>query len=248
MARSSLDDVKALLERAELHIREAAAGLNDYNEQTPYEFVEDLDEVTGERVVTASFSQDVPTSIKIEIRDAADKLRSALDFTACALARKNSKSDSGVYFPIAGSKADFESKSTIKKIKKLSDEAQSFLLSQNAYQDGRGEMFWALNKLRNCEVHRELVAVGRKVNSIEMQNLTLPPGGRVFFPMWSNSIESLEVFRAGPSVKFEGNIEIKISLAFTGIAALEKQPILPHLNKFSHSVSDFVFTVDRLFF
>ena len=94
------------------------------------------------------------------IGDAVGNLRSTLDYLAVAFAYPLTGKTAGFGFPFADDAKGFAGEVRAERCFGKCDAAvQNFVINEiQAYKGGNGHAFWVLNKLRNIDKHRLLVA------------------------------------------------------------------------------------------
>ena len=152
-----LDGAKARLIRAEKHIGDLKAEISTFFLSEPYEVVADKDHQTGQPFYKLTCLREIPVNAQILAGDAIYNIRSALDYLAYALATDKS-SPNDIWFPIEGCADNYRSV-VEKRIRCSRPEVVKAICEIEAHKDGRGHVFWALNKLNNIHKHRLLVAV-----------------------------------------------------------------------------------------
>ena len=245
-----LYDALLLIKSAKTDIQTANAQISAFNSLQPYGVVNEVDSKTGEIVAKARIQMAIPDDIRMFIRSAADKLRASLDFLASQLAINNSKSASGVYFPIANSAQEFKGKRVREKIKKLSPAAQNFICGLEPYKGGKGERFWILNRIRKPGAHTHLVTIAKKASrdSVGIRN----GYGGLHVPnltdYWQSLDEGIEIIRCPPTSYWEYNFQLTVQITLGEIEAIKTEPIIPLLVQFADSVEDVIISAQRLFF
>lgn len=90
--------------------------------------------------------------------DAIGCLRSCLDYIAVAMCSDKSGNSDQIYFPFADDDKGFAGQCKTDRLT-LSPQLLGLFIDQvQAYQGGKGHSFWVLNKLRNIDKHRFLLA------------------------------------------------------------------------------------------
>ena len=251
------DNQKQLLEDAKLRVEEAKTCLHElkklfssFSEKSPCKFFEEIDPQTSEILLKVCLIQPLPSKIKIEANNIISHLRSALDYTACALAIINGKQESAVYFPSAKNIEEFESKECQSKIQKLSPEAIAFIKSYEPYKGGKGEIFWMLNQLWNIGKHRKLVAVGSCSISLMMESIHVKqPSVSILCPSWNFEEESMLLLRRSPQSEVEYNIKIPLHLGIRDVEFINnREPIVPVFKEAVNAVEKFINDCERRFF
>jgi hypothetical protein len=98
--------------------------------------------------------------INAVIGDATSSLRSALDYIAVSLVKPFGGDPTSVGFPFGEDIKNFKDRvSSSKSLGVCSNEIQLLFIDEvQAYKDGKGHSLWILNKLRNIDKHRLLIA------------------------------------------------------------------------------------------
>jgi hypothetical protein len=93
------------------------------------------------------------------IGDVVSNLRSVLDYIVVALVAPKIGKSEGIGFPNADNATGFEGEVTKAYLKHSTDIIRKhFIQEVQAYEVGKGRSLWVLNKLRNIDKHRFLLA------------------------------------------------------------------------------------------
>ena len=116
------------------------------------------------QIIKARFLKSVPPEVALVVADAIANMRSVLDHLAGCLAVKNGRELKDASFPFAGDWKQFGDAGVQKKIAALSPAArqmirdfQPFRMDEAEPSKGGNNVLWALNKLRNTDMHDAIV-------------------------------------------------------------------------------------------
>jgi hypothetical protein len=188
-----------------------------------------------------------PPMLAVIIGEVAFQLRSALDQLATALAVKNGKSPSQVYFPIAGDRQEFRRARTQGKIEKLSPAARKLIWRLKPYKGGNN-LLWALNSLRNADVHIALAPLalggpkwgGRKIRK---------GGGGIAVLTYPQTFEKeLVLLRCPTETEIEHDLQPEVAIAFGDIEFLEGESVVTRLRQLIDLTERIVSIFQRRFF
>ncbi|MBS0253453.1 MAG: hypothetical protein JSR78_20530 [Proteobacteria bacterium] len=254
---------KLKIERANKHIVDATAQIITFlntNGNLIETFMEP--EPGGLRqIIKARFLKRPPPEIAGAVGDAISNLRSSLDHLVRCLAINHSGSPPyDAAFPFDKDRDKFESPGTQRKIAALSPEAQQMIrdlqpyaVSETEPEKGGNNMLWALNKLRNSDVHRliapiGMVTVGHKLNVQTRGHLGL---NTIEAPKWVRFDEDMtaELMRVpGAASDIQGNLQTGIDIGFGDIEPVAGYPVLRVLHDFSNLAKRILLTFEQRFF
>ncbi len=236
-----LTGARLKIERAKKHISDFDKERLAFLATDPYVTIAKFD---SESNVTQSIMGPLPIlpdSLATIAGDAAQNLRTALDYIAAELARNNGGDPTKVYFPIAES-ADKYKAELNGKTKGVSSEAIKVFDRIEPYDGGNGRLLWALHTLNNADKHRLLVSVGSNIARTVQLTMGPSPVPRTFSAlMLAPGLE--EGYILG---EVEGNTEpnnyIKFSfdIAFGEPEILEGEYVVPTLTYMAGMVESIV--------
>lgn len=149
-----LSDAKAKLDRAAYHVGQLEAKIAEYLGSDFHKTT--LDPKEGSLRFQSLHRMD--KSINCLIGDAVGNIRSSLDYAAIAILKPiTGKSDEGG-FPFADDDQGFKGMVTKGYFSACPSLHVPFLDDVQAYKGGKGNTLWAINKLRNIDKHRLLIA------------------------------------------------------------------------------------------
>lgn len=252
MTPHPLEGPKLKIQRTNGHIADVSQCIIDFLEANPAEIFTDDGPGNGEQCIKVRAMGQPPAKIAVICGEVLYGLRSALDQLACALATQNGHSNvSDTYFPFAGSKDDFESDTTQRKIRKLSADAVSIMHKIGPYKGGN-DLLWALNKLCNTDKHQMLIPMAA-TNLGSHLKLTGRPLGtfehtfkapRTWQPLDGDAV--IFVYPAG--MKFDGEVTVLRDVSFRAVAPVAGQPIATTLSEFVRMTEDIVAMFEDKFF
>ena len=157
----------AKLERAQVHLKELAAGVQEFRVKRPYSISCEQDPETGEYVARLIHIEKLPEHWPLLIGDAIYNLRESLDHLAYALAGGINGDKTEFPVEIHATKPDGKRGKGWKALKSvLRPEAMDAVASLQPYQrkpgDPQGHEFhplWQLHELNRIDKHRHLLAV-----------------------------------------------------------------------------------------
>lgn len=158
MITPDLSDAYAKLARGRHHIADLEASISAYLATDFYRLRLEVDQWEGRMEVIFDSLHQPNKTINALIGDAIGNLRSALDYLVVALVAPISGKPDTCKFPFADDEKGFggEVKATLSYSTQIIRD--HFINKVQAYQGGNGHALWVLNKLRNRDKHRFLVA------------------------------------------------------------------------------------------
>lgn len=228
-ANRKLEGPKLKIERASAHIVDLRARVTDFLSASPLQLFTAPGPGQAEECIKVRATAEVPGNIAIICGEIVYALRSALDQAACALAIQNGYSDvSGTYFPVAGSKEEYESKGTRNKVTKLHQDAVTVIDSFKPYKGGN-DLLWALNKLGNTDKHQMLIPMAA-ANLGTAMNLSGRSLGIVEHTFkvpktWQPVGPEATIFIYPAGMQLDGDLTVLTDISFRDIASITGQPI-----------------------
>lgn len=160
MHKPDLSDAREKLRRGRDHIADFEARIGAFLSTDFYRLRLEGDQQEGRMRILFNSLHQPDKRINAVIGDVVGNLRSALDYLVVALVAPLSGSADGLGFPFANDDKGFGVKVRSKTTLGLADAAiqDYFVQEVQAYNGGKGHALWVLNKLRNIDKHRLLVA------------------------------------------------------------------------------------------
>jgi hypothetical protein len=172
MPKVDFSDAAEKLKRANQHIAEAETFIANYLTSDFYRVRFENDHVARRTKILFDSLHPPSKAVNLAIGDAISNLRSTLDYLVVAMLSPITGTTKHIEFPFADDKSGFEgtvNKGVIKGtgtakfvFSSVGSAVVTLLIDQvQAYKGGRGHSLWVLNKLRNIDKHRLLVAATR---------------------------------------------------------------------------------------
>lgn len=155
-----LEDAFLKIDRADKHIADLETVVADYLRSDFYEILVERDKRTGQTKVGFKSLHPIGKELNLLFGDAVGNLRSALDYAVVAIcAPHRAGKTGGIYFPFADDRSGYIGEVTKGHISLCGTLMVDFFVNEvQAHKGGTGHRLWALNKLRNIEKHRMLLA------------------------------------------------------------------------------------------
>ncbi|OSZ67162.1 hypothetical protein CAP39_12075 [Sphingomonas sp. IBVSS1] len=153
-----LSDARIKLDRACKHISDLEAAIIALEASDLYSITFEQNKGLGSAELKFQSLHQMDKSINALIGDAVGNLRSALDYLFFPIAVRCGADPTKVTFPFASDKKGFSGEVRSPN-RQLTDELIVIFDGIEAYQGGAGHSLWAINKLRNIDKHRLLIAV-----------------------------------------------------------------------------------------
>lgn len=173
-------------------------------------------------------------------------MRSALDHTAVALASAANVNTRHIYFPFAGSEAEFDGVETQKKVKGIDPGAVALMRTYQPFKGG-DDFLWGLTRLDTTEKHKDLIVLSKIGNLSAVRNLRIVCGKIGLIATGGGRLdEGIVVSNLGPSGTMEttdpsqANFEITSVMAFGAVDVYAYQPLVPTLHRLAKLVGDIV--------
>jgi hypothetical protein len=234
-----LTGCRAKIERAKKHISDFDRERLSFLDTNPYVVIAKFD---PESNITQSVMGPVPTlpdTLAPIAGDAAQNLRTALDYLAAELARINGSDPKRVYFPISETAEKYKSELD-GKTKGISPEAIKVFDLIEPYGGGHGQMLWVLHALNNADKHRLLVSVGS--NIARTVQMTLSPTPRMFSALLlaPGLQEGLVLGEVEGNTEPDNHIKFTFDIAFGEPEILEGEYVVPTLTYLAGMVETIV--------
>jgi hypothetical protein len=234
-----LTGCRAKIERAKKHISDFDRERLIFLDTNPYVVIAKFD---PESNITQSIMGPLPTlpdGLATIAGDAAQNLRTALDYLAAELARINGGDSKRVYFPIAESAEKYKSELD-GKTKGISTKAVEVFSQIEPYCGGHGQMLWVLHSLNNADKHRLLVSVGS--NIARTVQMTLSPTPRMYSALIHapGLQEGLVLGEVGGNTEPDNHIKFTFDIAFGEPEILEGEYVVPTLTYMAGMVETIV--------
>jgi hypothetical protein len=154
-----LSDADSKLARAREHIDDVDKRISNYLSSQFYRLRFTGNPNTGFFSVIFDSLHNPDKTVNAAIGDAIGNLRSTLDYMTVAIVEPITGDAGRVEFPLADDANGFKGEVEKRHLKDCDPRVHSFFLDQvQAYKGGKGNSIWALNKLRNIDKHRFLLA------------------------------------------------------------------------------------------
>jgi hypothetical protein len=164
---ADLTDAKLKIQRAYKHFGDFYDLLDAFIKSDPCHIIPERDPNTHEVIYRVGSDIVIDNDLRLIAGDMIQNLRSALDYSACALVLANGGNvGTHTSFPIlpdALGTPKGESEFT-RKVEGMSDKAKDLIRACKPYQGGNKTLWW-LHELNRREKHRLLFAVGGFINN-----------------------------------------------------------------------------------
>jgi hypothetical protein len=168
---------RAKIERAKKHIIDFDRERVAFLDSNPYVVIPKFNEKSNVTESIMGPMPVIPSEFAVIVGDAAQNLRSALDYLAAELARSNGGNPKLVYFPIFETVEKYIAESS-GKTKGIADAAKKLMDEIQPYGGGHCAVLWALHSMNNADKHRLLVTIS--ANIAKSAVFKLSPEGNVF--------------------------------------------------------------------
>lgn len=158
MGAFDLSEARIKLERAGKHIADLEAAIIALESSDLYSITFEQNKGLGNAELKFKSLHQMDKSINALIGDAVGNLRSTLDYLFWPIAVKCGADPTKVTFPFASDEKGFRGEVRSPN-RQLTDELIIVFDKIEAYRGGVGHSLWAINKLRNIDKHRLLIAV-----------------------------------------------------------------------------------------
>lgn len=234
-----LSGCRVKIERAKKHISDFDKERLAFLATNPYVTIAKFD---PESNVTRSIMGPLPLlpdSLATIAGDAAQNLRTALDYLAAELARLNGGDPKRVYFPIAESAEKYKAELS-GKTKGIPPEAIKVFDLIEPYGGGHGQMLWVLHSLNNADKHRLLVSVGS--NIARTVQITMSPSPRMYSALMlaPGLQEGLVLGEVEGNTEPDSHIKFTFDIAFGEPQILEGEYVVPTLTYIAGMVETIV--------
>ena len=231
---------RAKIERAKKHIADFDAARAAFLDTNPYAVISQFNEEIGKTQFIIGQIPVIPDDLAVIAGDAAQNLRSALDYLANALRSSEAGVSRKTYFPIAENRSKYESELS-GKTQGIPQKAVEVFSQIEPYGGGKGDSLWALHTINNADKHRLLVSVG---TTIGHRGAQLQLSGEVTeFSVLLRSPGLKEGDVIGEvSDKTEGNHRIKYTfdIAFGEPEIIAGEIVVPTLQYFHNVVESII--------
>lgn len=225
----------AKIQRAKKHIADFEREKAAFFDTSPYVVIPKFD---SEHNITQSIMGPLPTipsELAVIAGDAAQNLRSALDYLAAELARSNGGNSRQVYFPIAETFQKYISESP-GKTKGIGEAAKKFIDEMEPYGGGHMEALWILHTMNNADKHRLLMSIGTNIG--KSHQLKLSPEATEFSVLFSAPTleEGTVLGEVSGDSETDHRINFTFDIAFGEPEAIMGEPVTPVLTKLAEIV------------
>ena len=239
MKTDALLGTKLKIERAEHHIIDLQARLSTFFATDPNLVVKTIepDGQSGFNLLKVTLTRPLPREIPSIIGDAISNLRASLDHLIYDLALKaGGRPPERTHFPFAGSKQEFEGAGTQRKIELLGADAKQMIADLKPYREDGNHLLWALNRVRNSDLHRKIVAAGFAVARGNASVKIAPNLGL-------NTVEAPKLVHLGEQTEvvmlrftgtaIESDYQIAFNVVFRDTEIVNEQPVVSTLHQFA---------------
>lgn len=174
MTQPLLANAYAKLDRTTAQIRDLRGLIGACLRYSSHKTVCRFDADRDEQVWSFQLNPPIPSDIAVIVVEILHNLRVPLDYLACALARHNTGSDKGVYFPFGQNEAGFVGQAE-QKCKKVSTEALAMIRALKPYKGGN-DLLWSIHEMNRADKHREIVPINLRTGSNSLTYLTVLSG------------------------------------------------------------------------
>jgi hypothetical protein len=255
---SVVDRVRAKVTRAKQHIQDFHLACRAFHDTHPYGVGIKEDAQAGKRIYYVTKADPVPDALAAIAADVIQNLRSPLDHIAYQLvldARSGAEPDWLVYYPIAGSPADYPAtrKSKIKGVRQAVIDA---IDATEPYKGGKGHTLWQLNELNKPDKHELLIGAGSFFDGVDISaEFSKMPGFEAvkFPPLFLRPADKLLSLKVGDELYIEPihhevnkNRNFTFDVSFNAPGVVECEPVLKTLQDMTNLVDDIIVTLGRL--
>lgn len=253
-----LDDCRAKVVRARDLLAALDRSAREFLARDPYDLVQRDDPATGEHVVSVRIRENPPSAqLATLIGDAANNLRSALDYLSQQLVRANGQAPTRrTQFPIFHDAGRYAAEAP-GMVRGMSPAGVRWIEGQQPFAGGGPDrhILWVLHDLNNADKHRELSVVGSAVHAqaltgtADIQIRITPAGGPVGLGARMPVLilhDGMELVRLGfvdvpargGSARVEG--AYTFGLSFERPEIVRGQPVVPLMRRLAEGVAAIV--------
>jgi hypothetical protein len=234
-----LTGCRAKIERAKKHIADFDRERLSFLDTNPYVIIAKFNPESNTTQSIMGPLPILPDGLATIAGDAAQNLRTALDYVAAELARANGADPRKVYFPISESAEKYKAELD-GKTKGISAEAVKVFDLIEPYGGGHGQMLWVLHTLNNADKHRLLVSVGSNIARTVQMTLSATP--RMFSALVHapGLQEGLVLGEVEGNTEPDNHIKFTFDIAFGEPEILEGEYVVPTLTYFAGMVETIV--------
>ena len=254
-----LKHVTLKVKRAKEHITELETETRRFLDTDPYKVGTKHDPQTRELVYYVTSVEPTPDCLSLIAGDAIQCLMSALDHLAyqlvCSDTGDNPPNPSRIYFPIADSPSEYESRKG-GKVKGASQDTIDAIDALKPYKGGN-DLLWMLYKLNNVEKHRLLLTVGSQAAGVHLGDMITTSGVDFFPPEVLEGFEAMTVFlnpadkgfplkegfellRVPADAEPNPKQKFRFQVAFSESGVAEGKPLLETLHQLANLVEGIV--------
>ncbi|RVN58506.1 hypothetical protein [Sinorhizobium meliloti] len=237
------DDPKQLIDEAKGHMPLIKEMVDDFIGDKNWTGSVDKDPDTGEYLLKINFKEPISKSIKIRIFDVAGYLRSALDQAcyASAVAIKGGE-PSKTKFLFADKEKGLQDEISKGKCKDMHPDIIDFIIRLKPYETGNKPL-WALNKIRNKNVHRLLEPTAVLSGGLGLNNGFFS-GSMQAWNEWKPLKMELTFFKLSANTKMKAQINPIIHVAFNSAFGFPSEPVSHSLDKLISEVESIVVGIE----
>ncbi len=237
----SLKDARLKIEWAKSYLRDLNLAIAAFRQSKPYSFFTEKNPDIDEVVVKARLSAGLSPDIQRLVGNIVTDLRSALDYMVCELSiiTDGDANRSGIEFPIAQDRDEFEKAGTQRKIRRLPISARDAIGRLQPYKRGYGAPIWAMNELRRKNIHHRIVPIGHAATDVVGPSvLRAGPTGSVglHLPVWKTPDDE-PIIMTAKGAGNQYNVTLALELCLADIDGFERKPVLPLLNECAKRVT-----------
>jgi hypothetical protein len=219
---------KLTLRRAQHHIRDFNALVNEFINRKPWTYFVDKESQPGKDIHKVHFTEQLPEMLPCMLADAANNLRSVLDQIGYASAyAAKSPSLKATKFPVGPTKRDFRN-NLAGGSKDLPSEIRDIFERSKAYRRGNPTL-WTINEIANAKKHFALVPlkIGTMSAVFYTDHVADSPTAGLDWNARKREVTLLSV-SSGTKLNIRGHFTF--SIAIQGIKAIRRQSAVGFLN------------------
>lgn len=244
MPAPDLTDAYAKLDRARHHIADLNSEIIKFLATDFYRMrIEPDDGISGIRIFFDSLHEP-DKKVDALIGDAIGNLRSTLDYAAVALAYPITGKTDGTGFPFANNADGFSGEvRSARCLGPCNPIIQNHFINEvQAYNGGNGHSFWVLNKLRNIDKHRLLIATVSIAGVIasfynKSNNIRISDG---HFNVRAGESSALIHMDVGMDMELTSEPRPTFEVRLSEPPYVEKTPVTPFLQSLARDVEGFL--------
>jgi hypothetical protein len=237
---------KLKIERANQHILELNAALNEFGGTDFYSLRVEEDPHTSNRVLKFGITKPLPERVPLMIGDALHNLRTALDFIASELVRRANGPMKYIKFPVRETREEVEGALRHGEIRVTHPSVIAAILDEVKPYKGGNDALCALHDLDIADKHLLLIPV---VSVAALKHVNAKVGSNVFEDCTFTVVGGRDSNILAMPKEFE--IQCQGQPAFTIVFGegqpLEGQPVVPALHQLAQLASGIVQTIEKAY-